>query len=102
MSQTIDTANQRNRRLGLLKNQSPDWVLVSEVVTIAGFEYNARIFESRRLEHRIENDPGGAFRLVTHLLAVPVDQPLPQQQLISASKPKSVFGDLQPQTSYPD
>lgn len=56
-------ATQRARLLALLKANAPDWVPIREVVAIAGFQYGARVFELRRLGHRIENDPGRAFRL---------------------------------------
>jgi hypothetical protein len=63
--QQTDRANQRSRLLELLKSHSPYWVPISEVVSIARFQYGARILELRRLGHRIENDPGRAFRLAT-------------------------------------
>jgi hypothetical protein len=65
MNQQNDRANQRSRLLGLLRSQSPGWVPISEVVSIAGFQYGTRILELRRLGHQIENDPGRAFRLIT-------------------------------------
>ncbi len=57
-------ATQRTQLLELLKAHSPDWVPIRDVVAIAGFQYGARILELRRLGHRIQNDPGRAFRLV--------------------------------------
>jgi hypothetical protein len=65
---TNQKATQRNRLLDLLKSQSPSWVPISEVVSIAGFQYGARILELRRLGHSIENHPGVAFRLVSQTL----------------------------------
>lgn len=57
-------ANQRAQLLALLEANSPDWVPIHTVLDVAGFQYGARIFELRRLGHRIENDPGRAFRLI--------------------------------------
>jgi len=71
MNQQTDRANQRSRLLGLLRSQSPGWVPISEVVSIAGFQFGARILELRRLGHRIENDRGRAFRLITFQSAAP-------------------------------
>jgi len=55
--------NQRVPLLGVLKARSPDWVPIREVVAIAAFRYGTLIIELRRLGHRIEHDPGRAFRL---------------------------------------
>lgn len=69
MQQNQQRTNQRDRLLALLKGRAPDWVPISEVFEIAGFQYGARILELRRLGHRIANDPGRAFRLITAIVS---------------------------------
>lgn len=82
-------ANQRQLLFELLKASSPNWVPIREVLEIAGFQYGARIFELRRLGHRVENDPGRAFRLVTN-------QPprITVNPSVLPLAPQSLFGDL--------
>jgi hypothetical protein len=102
MDRQTDRANQRNRLLDLLKNQSPYWVPISDVVSIAGFQYGARIFELRRLGHRIENDPGRAFRLVTRPISE-ATTPTPAATERAEESPanrESLFGELSPDRSY--
>jgi hypothetical protein len=94
-------ANQRARLLELLKASSPDWVPIREVLNVAGFQYGARIFELRRLGHRVENDPGRAFRLIS-LPSATAAVELPQQKPVPSTEPDSLFGDLQPGPRYPD
>jgi hypothetical protein len=66
--------NQSAKLLGLLKANSPHWVPLMDVVAVAGLQYSARIHELRRLGHRIDNDPGRAFRLTPIKPAPPTEQ----------------------------
>src|SRR5216683_2798842 len=86
-------ANQRARLLALLKASAPDWVPIREVVAIAGFQYGARVFELRRLGHRIENDPGRAFRWMP---CPPVTAELVTPSSESNSEPDLLFSDDAP------
>lgn len=54
---------QRDQLLTLLESRAHAWVSLVDVMDVAGVQYNARVFELRRLGHRIENKPGW-FRLV--------------------------------------
>src|SRR6266849_5865838 len=65
---------QRDRLLALLKSRVPDWVPLAPILAVAGVQYGARIYELRRLGHRIESKPGGGwFRLI----ACPALDPTP-------------------------
>ena len=94
--QQTDRTNQRNRLLDLLKSQSPFWVPISDVVSIAGFQYGARILELRRLGHRIENDPGRAFRLVTNCQSDAIAEPPLQDASSPATETDRLFPDDAP------
>ena len=102
---------QRDRLLALLKSRAPAWVFVRDVVEVAGVQYGARIYELRRLGHWIESKPGGGwFRLL-------VVRPSPDPSLVpdcesdtgllfpapkQAPVAESLFGDLSPESRYPD
>jgi hypothetical protein len=67
---------QRDRLLTLLKSRAPDYVSVGEIIVVAGAQYSARIYELRRLGHRIESKQGGGwFRLVTRPVSNPATAP---------------------------
>src|SRR5215469_16465014 len=101
MDDRPDKANQRATLLELLKSNAPHWVPIAEVVSIAGFQYGARIFELRRLGHRIENDPGRAFRLIT-FAPVKTKNSSSAEAEDGRQQPTTLFGDLQPEPRYPD
>jgi len=92
------TSTQRAQLLELLRTNSPNWVLIGEVVSIAGFQYGARILELRRLGHRIENNPGRAFRLVPSSPFKPSVASTPVASFTSSS----LFGELQPELRHRD
>lgn len=64
---------QRTRILDLLRSHEGEWVPLSEILDLRIGQYNARVFELRRLgfviDNRTERDDSGAvrswFRLVT-------------------------------------
>lgn len=94
-------ANQRDRLLALLKSCAPNRVSLAKILAVAGAQYGARIYELRRLGHRIESKPGGGwFRLGTApaSLAIPESQPIQKPP----ANPESLFGDLAPEARYPD
>jgi len=94
-------ANQGAQLLALLKAYSPNLAPLREVVDVAGFQYSARIFELRRLGHRIENEPGRGFRLVTCLPAA-VESPTIEihDRVPPSTESTSLFGDLTPDRTY--
>jgi hypothetical protein len=65
---TIETTTHRERLLGLLLRHAPDWVPLPAVLLDLGIaQYDARIFELRRIGYWIENkqdDEHSWFRLV--------------------------------------
>jgi len=94
---------QRDRLLALLKNRVPNWVPLPEILALGVAQYNARIFELRRLGHRIESKQEGNrswFRLVTTLAPVALLELQAIQE--PAAKLESLFGDLTPEARYPD
>jgi len=96
---TDSRSTQRNRLLELLKRGAPDWVPIREVIEVVGFQYGARILELRRLGHRIQNDPGRAFRLLqvlTQQQPAQRGQESEQKRETAAVVPLSLFGDLAP------
>jgi len=94
--------SQRDRLLALLKDRAPDWVPISEVLDIAGYQYGSRVLELRRSGHRIENDPGRAFRLLACPTSTAPDSNLAIDQQPQGSPPilESLFGDLSLDRSY--
>jgi hypothetical protein len=69
---------QRDKLLQLLRDRAPDWVPLPDILRLGVAQYNARIFDLRRLGHRIESRQEGErswFRLVRN---------------------PSLFGDLSP------
>jgi hypothetical protein len=93
--------NQGAQLLALLKAYSPNLAPLHEVVDVAGFQYSARIFELRRLGHRIENEPGRGFRLITHPPAAFESRKIEAPEPASHSQESSsLFGDLTPDRTY--
>jgi hypothetical protein len=65
----FDTSSQRNRLLALLESRLCEWVPLPHILNLGIAQYNARIYELRRLGHRIESKQEGDrswFRLVRH------------------------------------
>lgn len=65
----FDTSSQRDRLLALLESRLREWVPLPRILDLGIAQYNARIYELRRLGHRIENKQEGDrswFRLVRH------------------------------------
>jgi hypothetical protein len=92
---------QRDRILALLKDCAPAWVPLPDILALGIAQYGARIFELRRLGHRIESKQDGDrswFRLVTALASTP-DAMSPTTQEPVAD-PESLFGELSPDRSY--
>ena len=73
--QDTEHASQRNRLLELLKAREPDVVSIWEAIQTGGAQYGARIYELRRLGHRIQNEHGRGFRLVTKQAEEPKPEP---------------------------
>jgi hypothetical protein len=108
-----DSHTQRGKIIELLKAADGGWVSLPEIMACAA-QYNARIFELRRLGFRIENrtkEIGGArhswFRLVTEpkratlnvkldLLSVVCKEMQPSPSGMTGS----LFGDLSRDRSY--
>lgn len=70
-SQTLplpfDTSSQRDRLLAVFEKHVNDWVPLPRILDLGIAQYNARIYELRRLGHRIESKQEGDrswFRLV--------------------------------------
>jgi len=100
--ETHRRANQRTNLLALLRANSPDLAPLREVLEVAGFQYSARIFELRRLGHRIENEPGRGFRLIHKPALIETPPGEPNRQVSSSAEPMSLFGNLEPGPRYPD
>jgi hypothetical protein len=97
---------QRDRLFTLLKSRSPDWISLPQIMTVAGAQYGARIYELRGLGHRIESKPGGGwFRLITRAAADLNAAPLPTAPC-SVSDENRLFPDdaplSNPEMEYPD
>jgi hypothetical protein len=87
---------QRDYLLALLKRHAPDWVSLAQILAIAGAQYGARIYELRRLGHRIESKSGGGwFRLVIRPTAADLSPALPPTPS-SASDADRLFPDDAP------
>jgi Helix-turn-helix domain len=92
---------QRDRLLALLKSRAPDLVSLPDIIALGIAQYNARIFELRRLGHHIESKQKGSrswFRLVTASAPSPVPESRPVRE--TPAKAESLFGDLSPDRSY--
>jgi hypothetical protein len=88
--------SQRDRTLELLKSRAPDWAHLADVIAVAGAQYGARIYELRRLGHRIESKPGGGwFRLATR----PTAEPKPS--VVATPSPASETDRLFPDDAPP-
>ena len=90
---------QRSEILGLLL-EARGWVPLPDIVALAA-QYNARIFELRRLEFAIENKRDGEhswFRGVTGPTA-PVERANRKEV---EDKPATLFGNISPEPRYPD
>src|ERR1017187_1434179 len=89
MKSITDSGNtQRSRILGLLICARGSWVPLPEILALGIAQYNARIFELRRLGFSIQSYQEGArsfFRLVGGP-GMPV--------LIAAAYQQTLFGDL--------
>jgi hypothetical protein len=85
--------NQRDRLLALLQSRAEEWVRLGDIMAVAGAQYGARIYELRRLGHRIESKPGGGwFRLVIRR-AVDLNQASVPTAPSSASDADRLFPD---------
>lgn len=79
------TNSQRAKLLAVLRCAHGAWVPLPEIQAAAGSQHGARIYELRRLGHRIENKPGGGwFRLLPPSLSLdssqevmPIHNPVP-------------------------
>ena len=109
---------QCSRILQLLIQARGGWVPLPEILALGIAQYNARLWELRRLGFRIENrterrdgQRHSYFRLA--MSATPGDQSLtpetsPQadnrESIQGAQRPEplSLFGDLKPESEYPD
>jgi hypothetical protein len=88
---------QRDRLFALLKARANLWVPLKDVLALGIAQYGSRIFELRRLGHRIESKQEGDrswFRLVPALASVAI----PESESIKepSTKPDSLFGQLAP------
>jgi hypothetical protein len=99
MKSITDSGNtQRGRILGLLIGARGSWVPLPEILALGIAQYNARIFELRRLGFSIQSYQEGArsfFRLVR-------GPSMPMPTPIAAACQESLFGDLAPEARYPD
>lgn len=62
-------ASQRDELLALFESRANEWVPLPDILNLGIAQYNARIYELRRLGHRIESKQEGGrswFRLVRH------------------------------------
>jgi hypothetical protein len=99
--------SQRDRLLALLRRHAPDWVPLPGILALGIAQYSARIFELRRLGHRIESKQEGShswFRLITGNAQIPTSVTIDQkrEQTETAVADETLFGDLQPEPRYPD
>jgi hypothetical protein len=97
---------QRDRLLALLKSRAPDWIPLRQILAVAGAQYGARIYELRRLGHRVESKSGGGwFRLIFRPPADLNAAPLPTVPC-SVSDENRLFPDDaplgHPEMEYPD
>jgi len=88
---------QRDQLLALLRSRAHAWVSLEDITTVAGFQYNARVYELRRLGHRIENKPGW-FRLAT---AGAIDDSQAITKTPGAAEGDRLFPDLLPEDVEP-
>lgn len=93
---------QRSRILRLLVDARGSWVDLTTILNLGIAQYNARVFELRRLGFRIENRKErrcgkllSSFRLTGPAVAQRV-QESEQKGEPSAAAPLSLFGDLSP------
>ena len=112
---------QRGRILALLIGARGAWVSLSEVLELGIAQYNARLFELRRMGFGIENRRehcDGRIRSSFRLLTGPASPAhsvltldLPQVALVNPGveggepqhgAPLSLFGDLTREPEYPD
>jgi len=96
--QGISRGTQRGRILGLLIAARGSGVSLTEILALGIAQYNARIFELRRLDIPIQNYQEGGHDLFRLVPGASVPAPAPS----AAACQDSLFGDLRPQGSYPD
>jgi hypothetical protein len=106
MISSATRANQCSKILGLLIAARGSWVSLLDIKE-CGAQYNARIYELRRLGFGIENRIGetdGVRRSWFRLTSTP--SPVNESQSNSAAPAKEIsfpqFGDLAPRSGYPD
>jgi hypothetical protein len=98
---------QRDRVLTLLKSRAPDWVPLPAILALGIAQYNARIYELRRLGYRIESKHEGDhnwFRLVTNHGPTMVHEPRFSPASTETSPPvlESLFADIAPERRWRD
>ena len=102
---TRPNSTQRARILGLLIRARGSWVPLSEIITLAIVQYNARLYELRRLGFQIENctERQGGQRHSWFRLALG-ESALPSCSTKSDSKQPAFpeLGELAPENRYPD
>ncbi len=94
---------QRDRLLALMKSRVNLWVPLPDILALGIAQYNARIFELRRLGHRIKSKQEGSrsrFRLMPASAPSPVPESRPVRE--TPAKAESLFGDLNHEARYPD
>jgi hypothetical protein len=110
---TDSRTTQRSRILALLIGARGAWVPLREILALGIAQYNARLFELRRmgfvLQNRVERRDGqrySFFRLVASTTQVATSPPpkgepsgLPPESTASEPAADSLFGDM---ARYPD
>jgi hypothetical protein len=99
-------ANQRSKILGLLIDAHGGWISLPEIADCA-VQYNARIYELRRLGFGIENrisEVDGVRKSWFRLKSIPTSVNASQAKSATPAKETSFpqFGDLAPRSGYPD
>jgi hypothetical protein len=95
---------QRDQILRLLKSRAPACVPLPDILALRIGQYNARIFELRRLGYLIESRREGNkswFRLLPDRKPVACDSSVLEKG-VPNSDTFPQFGDLAPERRYPD
>jgi hypothetical protein len=93
---------QRDRLLDLLKRRHLQWIPLPDILALGIAQYNARIYELRRIGYGIENKQEGDhswFRLVTTLAPAAIPKSCGINSMMVHERPHSTTPMQTPETA---
>jgi hypothetical protein len=85
---------QRDRLLALLLKHAPDWVPLPAILLLGIAQYNARIFELRRVGWHIESKQEGNHSWFRLIVATASEAVIPAMNFPTSGLPESLFAEI--------